>query len=102
MFDGVDLVRLGVVAQCSRYCHAHGTLRVDKVSVTAFAASIDEAGGVELGDEVEPWEARAHRTTRPDGLRMSKDGYVDEAVYPVRRKMSYRSARKSRFGFRLR
>ena len=63
MFDGVDLVRLGVVAQCSRYCHAQGTLRVDKVSVTAFAASIDEAGGAELGDEVSHL-GRHERTVR--------------------------------------
>jgi len=74
VFNGGYLVRPSVVAEPSRYCHADGPLRMDKVSVTSFAASIEEAGSADLCDEVSNLRRHEwHRTARAEGVRMPKD-----------------------------
>jgi hypothetical protein len=48
---GADLVVLGIVARRTRYCDGFGNAWVDKVSVAALAAAIDETRAFKLGDK---------------------------------------------------
>jgi hypothetical protein len=43
---------LRVIAKRTRYCDGFGNLRVDKVSVTAFAASVDEARSFKVANKL--------------------------------------------------
>jgi hypothetical protein len=42
---------LRFIAKRTRYCDGFGNLRVDKVSVTAFAASVDEASSFKVANK---------------------------------------------------
>jgi hypothetical protein len=47
-----DLIQLRVIAKRTRYCNWFGNVRVDKVSVAALAATIDESRALKLDNEI--------------------------------------------------
>jgi hypothetical protein len=51
MFHGAELIMLRVVAKRTRYCDRFRNSRVDKVSLAAFSATINETRAFELGDQ---------------------------------------------------
>jgi len=50
-----------VIAKRTGYCDRFGYLRVDKVSVTAFAASVDETRSFKVGNKLSYF--RRHQVT---------------------------------------
>jgi len=47
-----DLIHLRIIAKRTRYCNWFANVRVDKVSVAALAATIDESRALELDNEI--------------------------------------------------
>jgi hypothetical protein len=57
---------LRVIAKRTGYCDGFGNFRVDKVSVTPFAASIDEAGSFKVANKFSYF--RRHHATLCDSI----------------------------------